>query len=88
MNYKQKKEFLLIYRDQVKDAMKKGDPALNALYHDAMKDYHAILDHNLSCLKAHVKINKILTAYIIDRFQIVQDAYVYDIDPVTGIKAV
>ena len=89
MNYLQKKTAIIDFKKYVSELLHRHNiNGVSDLYYDCMSDYNAILDHNMSCLKAHVKINKILTAYIIEKYQIIQDAYIYSIDPITGIKAV
>lgn len=88
MNYYQKKAAINDFKKYVSELLRRhNNNGVSDLYYDCMSAYNEILDHNFRCLQAHVKINKVLTAYIIEKYQIIQDAYIYNIDPITGIKA-
>lgn len=87
MNNKQKKEFLNDFKKYVSELLHRHNiNALHDLNYNCMVEYKDIIETNQRAIKAGVKINKALTAYIIDRYQIAADAYVYNIDPLTGCK--
>ena len=86
MNYNQKKQAFKVYCEKV-HAIMHDQTKLNNLYHVAMDEYSKQLETNRRALSARVKIEKVLTAYIIERYQIASDAYIYNIDPLTGLKA-
>lgn len=87
MNYHQKKVFINDFKKYVSELMHKhNNNGLYDLNYQCLNDYQSICDHNLKAYQAGVKINKALTAYIIEKYQIISDAYIYNIDPLTGCK--
>lgn len=87
MNYKQKKDALKIHKKYVSELLRAHhDNALHDLNYQCLRDYQEICDLNLRAYQAGVKINKVLSAYIREKYQITADAYVYNIDPLTGCR--
>lgn len=87
MNYRQKKDFLKIHKKHVSELLHAhNNNALHDLNYRCLCEYQEICDMNLKAHQAGVKINKALSAYIREKYQITADAYIYNIDPLTGCK--
>lgn len=82
MTYQTRKQYLSDYRRRVAAAMAENDrAALRAMYDRAHQEYNDQIKINQLCMTTGVKIDKIMTHYIIDQYQIISDALVYGITP-------
>jgi hypothetical protein len=87
MNAYDRKILLKAYREKVSGWLRDGKETAIRNELDTMREtYHKQLETNIKSLAARVRINKALTRYVTERYQIIEDAYIYNIDPLTGLK--
>ena len=85
MNTKQKRRLLNNYIQYIGENMHQ-DNILRSEYDHARAAYDERINLNQKLYFNGYKINRIETAFITESYQIISDAYIYRIDPLTGCK--
>ena len=79
------KTLINYYRDDIKNHLNNYSYLKNE-YETMQTKYNEQIEHNQKLYFNDYKIDKNQTRYILTCFQIITDAFIYKIDPVTGCR--
>lgn len=84
MNAYDRKILLQAYKRNISELLKAGnEKRLENEYKEKQADYFRMIERK----EKGINYSESLTAYISKRYQAVSDAFIFKIDPLTGLKA-